>query len=80
MEKRKISTFKDWLAASGMNMFAFSKFADMSPSTIGNLVNGRPAIALTVRRLIKLTKHFPTPITFNMFPRVFMKGTYETIS
>jgi transcriptional regulator with XRE-family HTH domain len=80
MEKRKISTFKDWLAQSGMNMYAFSKFANMPPSTIGNLVNGKPVIALTVRKLIKLTKDFPIPLTFDMFPRVFMRGTYEIIS
>ena len=80
MEKKKISNFKDWLQASGMNKYAFSKFAKMSPTTIGNLVAGRSPTAQTVRRLVKVSAKLPIPITFDVFPRVYIRGSYETIS
>ena len=80
MKKKRILNFKDWLEASGMNGYAFSKIAGMSPSTIGCLVKGRPPTSVTVRKLFKVTANFPIPITFDMFPRVYIRGSYEFIS
>ena len=71
---------KKWLKANKMRPYHLSQLAGLAPSTTWNLIRGRPPWAKTVRKLVESTRNFKTPITFDMFPRVYNPGTHETIS
>lgn len=59
-------------------MGSFAKLVGLPKSTICNLTKGRPALAQTVKKLVMATKKYPDPITYDMFPRVYFRGTYKT--
>jgi hypothetical protein len=71
---------KEWLKANKMRPYTLSQHARLAPSTIWNLIRGRPPWAKTVKTLVESTKNFMTPITFDMFPRVYSPGTRKTIT
>lgn len=73
-------TFKEWLEATGMSMRALGKLSGFSTGTIRNLVLGKPAVFRTVKRLVRVTKKFPHPLTYDMFPKIFLHGRNEIIS
>lgn len=73
-------TFKDWLTRRGTSMHSFAKLTGFPTSTIRNLVLGKPVIITTVKRLVRVTRKYPDPITYDMFPRIYVRGRDEIIS
>lgn len=72
--------FREWFLKSGYTMHGFSREVDLSHVTIRNLINGKPPVIKTVKKLIESTKYLPKPITYDIFPRVHLRGTSKTIS
>ena len=66
--------FKEWLDKSGFSYRAFGKLAGLPASTIFNLASGRPPIFKTVKKLVRITKNYENPITYDMFPFVYERG------
>jgi hypothetical protein len=73
-------TLKEWLITHGLSMHAFAKLSGFTTATIRNLCMGRPPVKKTVIRLIRVTKNFQQPITPDMFPQIYCKGSGELIS
>jgi hypothetical protein len=61
-------------------MYSFAKLAGLPTSTIRNLAMGKPAIITTVKKLVRVTKNYPDPITYDMFPKIYVRGRDEIIS
>jgi transcriptional regulator with XRE-family HTH domain len=72
--------FKDWLTETGMTMHALSKLCGLSPTTIINISIGKPVTPRTIKKMMKATKYFKTPIAPEMFPRVYLHGKDEIVS
>lgn len=70
--------FKEWFTRRGMSMSSFGRLVGLPKSTICNLNKGKPALAQTVKKLVKATNKYPDPITYDMFPKVYFRGTYKT--
>lgn len=73
-------TFKDWLQRRGISMHAFGKIVGLPTTTIRNIVMGKPLLIKTIMKLVKGTKRYPDPITYDMFPKVYLRGSYKIIS
>lgn len=73
-------TFKDWFERRGVSITTFGKVTGIPKSTISNIIRGKTPWITTVKRLVKLTKNYPDPISYDMFPRVFLRGTYKIIT
>jgi transcriptional regulator with XRE-family HTH domain len=73
-------TLKDWLSTHGLSMHAFAKLTGFSVVTIHNLCSGRPPVRKTVIRLVRITKGFKQPITYDMFPDVYCRASGNLLS
>lgn len=67
--------FRDWLKKSGMSSYMMSKLCGLSSATLKSLVDGKNGVsAKTIRRLIMKTKYMDTPIQWEMFSTIKIKG------
>ena len=73
-------TLKEWLSIHGLSMNAFAKLAGFSVPTIHNLCSGRPPLRKTVIRLVRITKCFKQPITYDMFPDIYCRGSGKMLT
>ena len=72
--------FKDWLALHGLSLNAFARLTGFSVGAIHNLTLGTPPLRKTVIKLARITKSFKPPITYDMFPQVYCRGSHTLIS
>jgi transcriptional regulator with XRE-family HTH domain len=72
--------FKDWIKKTGISMHALGKLCGLSTTTIRNLKLGKPITLRTLKKLVRVTKKFPDPITYTMFPKVFFHGENKILS
>jgi hypothetical protein len=72
--------FKDWFSKSNHTMNSLSEEVGLSHNTISNILKGKAPVVKTVQILVKETKNFHAPITYDMFPKVHLRGTSKTIS
>lgn len=65
---------KEWIDETGFSMTALAKISDLPKSTISNLCNGHVPTLKIVKKLVKATYFFDNPITYDMFPVVYLRG------
>jgi len=73
-------TFFEWFVKTGLTMHALAKLAGLSPTIIKNLIFGKPVTFRTVKKLVRIGKNFPTPLAFEMFPKVYIHGIHKMVS
>jgi transcriptional regulator with XRE-family HTH domain len=72
--------FKDWVKKSGLSLRSLAKSLGITHSMIRHLMNEKPPMIITIKKLIELSKNMSHPLNYEMFPKAFLRGYSRVVS